>query len=357
MLRLPKLVLLVMGVGLLLHGLAAGALRAGGPALIGAEQFAHWHGPIMVCGFLGVVISLERATALKVWFGWAAPLLTGIGMGLFIVADYGPTGALIVLAGSLFHSLNQGLVLARQPNAANTIMLLGALIWVTANLLLLADYTVPQLVLLWMSFLLFTIIGERIELSRVLVPNALTQALLLIALLQLLVASAVALWDYSIGFRIYGLGLILAAIWAWHRDLAFRNYRLPGLSGYVAKALICGWAWCLLAGVLMLVFAGPSAGPLYDALLHAIFVGFIFSMIFGHAPIIFPGILGINIPYRPILYLPLGALQLFMLLRIGGDVLTIGWLKYWASMATAVIIPLFLLSMLSLIIRSASMKK
>ncbi|MDP6190081.1 MAG: hypothetical protein QF872_04670 [Gammaproteobacteria bacterium] len=357
MLRLPKILLLVMGVGLLLHGLAAGVLRAGGPALMGAGQFAHWHGPIMVCGFLGVVISLERATALKVWFGWAAPLLTGIGMGLFITADNGPTGALMVLAGSLFHSVNQGLVLARQVNAANGIMLLGALFWVAANLLLLAGYTPPELVLLWMNFLLLTIIGERIELSRVLVPKALTPILLLSTLLQLLGGSAMALLDYAMSFRIYGVGLLLAAVWAWQRDLAFRNYRLPGLSGYVAKALVCGWAWCLLAGILMLVFAGPSAGPVYDALLHAIFVGFIFSMIFGHAPIIFPAILGINIPYRPVLYLPLGALQLFMLLRIGGDMLAISWLKYWGSMATAIIIPLFLLSMLSLIISSATVKR
>ena len=38
-----------------------------------------------------------------------------------------------------------------------------------------------------------------------------------------------------------------------------------------------------------------SAGPRYDAMLHSIFLGFVFSMIFAHAPIILPTITGLAI--------------------------------------------------------------
>jgi len=46
------------------------------------------------------------------------------------------------------------------------------------------------------------------------------------------------------------------------------------------------------------VFGGvlvDTAG--YDAFLHAVLLGFVFAMIFGHAPIIFPAVLGIRIPF------------------------------------------------------------
>ena len=61
-----------------------------------------------------------------------------------------------------------------------------------------------------------------------------------------------------------------------------------------------------------------SAGPIYDAILHALFLGFTFGMIFGHAPIIFPAVLGRPLPYRPAFYLHLILLQATLLLRIGG---------------------------------------
>jgi hypothetical protein len=53
--------------------------------------------------------------------------------------------------------------------------------------------------------------------------------------------------------------------------------------------------------------------------LHAIFVGFVFSMIFGHAPVIFPGVVGIAIPFRRFFYVPLVLLHTGLLLRVGGD--------------------------------------
>lgn len=43
-----------------------------------------------------------------------------------------------------------------------------------------------------------------------------------------------------------------------------------------------------MSGALALMAGQQVAGPLYDAMLHTFFLGFVFGMIFGHAPIIFP---------------------------------------------------------------------
>jgi hypothetical protein len=42
---------------------------------------------------------------------------------------------------------------------------------------------------------------------------------------------------------------------------------------------------------------------LYDAMLHAVFLGFVISMVFAHASVIFPAVLGLPFEYRPAFYL------------------------------------------------------
>ena len=61
-------------------------------------------------------------------------------------------------------------------------------------------------------------------------------------------------------------------------------------------------------------------GPLFDATTHAVFLGFVITMIMAHAPLILPAVLRVRIPYHPALYAPMALLQLGLLLRVvGGD--------------------------------------
>jgi hypothetical protein len=74
--------------------------------------------------------------------------------------------------------------------------------------------------------------------------------------------------------------------------------------------------------MLWMIFGGRfPAGPLYDAMLHTMFIGFVFSMIFGHAPVSIPAIMGIPIKYSPIFYVHLGLLHISLALRVTGDLL------------------------------------
>jgi Ca2+/Na+ antiporter len=69
------------------------------------------------------------------------------------------------------------------------------------------------------------------------------------------------------------------------------------------------------------VLDDPTAGFGYDAVLHAVFLGFVFAMVFGHAPIILPAVVRLAVPFRRFFYVPLILLHFALLLRVVGDVL------------------------------------
>lgn len=87
-----------------------------------------------------------------------------------------------------------------------------------------------------------------------------------------------------------------------------------------------------------------SAGPRYDAMLHTIFLGFVFSMIFAHAPIILPTITGLSLPFQNIFYLHAALLHLSLIIRIAGDLSLSLSLQRWGGLLNAGAILLFLLS-------------
>ena len=61
----------------LLAGLWAGMLRLSWPLPLLASTVLPNHGPLMVTGFLGTLIGLERAVALKRRWPYGAPLCAG----------------------------------------------------------------------------------------------------------------------------------------------------------------------------------------------------------------------------------------------------------------------------------------
>jgi hypothetical protein len=120
----------------------------------------------------------------------------------------------------------------------------------------------------------------------------------------------------------------------------------------VAICLITGYFWLGLGGVLGIYYGGLIAGPSYDAFLHAIFVGFVISMIFGHGPIIFPAILDIPIRYTQTLYAPLVLLHISLFIRIMGDLIQVFQMRLFGGLLNGIAILLFLLIMAGQISRS-----
>ena len=61
-------------------GLDAALLRLNLPAPVTGAHLAALHGPLMLAGFLGTVISLERAVAARRRWAWVAPYAHAVGM-------------------------------------------------------------------------------------------------------------------------------------------------------------------------------------------------------------------------------------------------------------------------------------
>jgi hypothetical protein len=78
--------------------------------------------------------------------------------------------------------------------------------------------------------------------------------------------------------------------------------------------------------------------------LHAIFIGFVISMIFGHAPIILPAILGVPISFKAAWYLPLLLLHVSLALRVLADYLSLVSLRMWGRLLSEVAILWFLIA-------------
>jgi hypothetical protein len=292
--RLP---LLVLGFVSLALGVAGGLARLG--AAIPAPPAAiALHGALMVSGFLGTVIGLERAVALGRPWAYGAPLASGAGGICLILGLAVPGFALMALGAALLVAASVA-VLVRQPSLEMATLLAGAIAWLAGNLSLYAGLpAVPW----WIAFFALTIGGERLELSRYLKRPPAVRLQFLALVILLLVT--------PLEPRTLGLVLVLLAAWLLAYDLARVTVRQQGLARYIAVCLLSGYAWLALGGVLM------AAQVAYDAALHAIFVGFVFSMVFGHAPVILPAVLRVKLPYHPALYAPLALLHASLLARV-----------------------------------------
>lgn len=345
--RAPLVLLAVLA---LLAGLWAGLIRLGWTLPPLQPHLAGAHGPLMVAGFLGTVIGLERAVALGRRPAYAAPALTGAGGLALLIGLPSPLGPALVALGSLGLVVVNLALVRRQPSLFTFALTLGALAWLAGNLLWLVGWPVYRLALLWAGFLILTIAGERLELSRIGRPPPLAHSLFLVALGLFLAGLAAAALAPSWGPRLAGLGALALALWLARYDIARRTVRQPGATRYIALALLAGYLWLAFGGGLLLLRGLPPAGPLYDASLHALFLGFVFSMVFGHALLIFPGVMGLTLAFGRRLYLPLGLLHASLALRLLADLASGGTspLRLWAGALNALAVVAFFPLMLSL---------
>jgi hypothetical protein len=344
--RLP---LLALGMLALLAALWSGATRL--PFAL-PQPHAGWpllHGPLMVSAFLGTVIGLERAVGLGARWAYAAPLLTGLG-GLALIAGLPAPGAMglaaaLATGGSALLVLLFAGVVARQPASFTVTLAAGALAWLAGNALWLAGQPLHTVVPWWIAFLALTIAGERLELTRLQPPTRMGGRLFaaVAALLGAGLALGTAGWTQP-GLRVLGAALLALAAWLLRYDIARRTVRQRGLTRFMAVCLLGGYAWLAVAGLSLLL--APPAGPglRYDAALHAFFLGFVFAMIFGHAPVIFPAVLQRPMPYAPRFYAHLALLHASLLLRVGAD--WAGWWpgRQWGGLLGVAAIALFLVS-------------
>lgn len=331
---------IALAIFALVFAMWAGLLRMGWN-LPTFENLALAHGPLMVSGFLGVLIPLERAVAIRQKWIFSVPIIAGFGwISLFFVPF---AGAALLTLGSLGTLVILGVMVHREPHTHTIAMAFGALAWVVGNVLWMIGMPIFQVVFWWIAFLVLTIGGERLELSRVLRPTPSQIRLFSLFAAALLIGVILATFNLDDGSRLSGIAMLGLALWFLGNDLARRNLRHPNpLTRYIAICLFSGFVWLGVSGGMFLYFGALYAGPLYDATLHAIFVGFVMVMIFGHAPIIFPAILGAQIKFYPVFYVHLVLLHLSLIIRILGNLNSQFVLRNWGGLLNEIAIFLFL---------------
>lgn len=297
----------------------------------------------MVFAFIGTLVVLERAVAARRWWGYSAPAALGLG-GLALLSPLplavGQSGFVLGFVALL---TVYRVVWARQPSMAIAIQALGALSGLTSAILWLSGVVIPLLTPSMSAFLVLTIVGERLELSRVspTVTPRVERLAFACGVAIAVTALAAPLWP-AVGYPLFGATLLALVVWLFVYDVATRLVRATGLARYMAVCLLVGYGWLLVAGGIWLVGGPVISGAAYDAVLHSVFLGFVMSMIMAHAPVILPAVIRRPLPYRWFLYLPVALLHVSLALRVlVGDGRGIAEVVQWGGALNVVAVLLF----------------
>ena len=334
--RWLRIIPLAAAVGSLVTGLWVGLARLEVLVPSGAHTLAEFHGALMISGFLGTLISLERSVAIGRWWAYTAPALSTIGAVALIVERPALAGYAFLFAGIAL-TFNSSVIVARQPALFTFTLTVASACWAGGTFLWINGGSVADVTGWWIAFLILTIAAERLELSRVLSPPRSSQ--LIFAFAAALIITGMVRGELGAQAAPFsGGGLLLATAWLVRHDVAIRTIRLSAQPRFSAACLLAGYFWLGVAGLLLVVVPPNSTAFSYDAAVHAVTIGFVLSMIFGHAPIILPAVVGLRVQYRAAAYVPLALLHLSVLLRITADLFD--WIEVRAVSGPATILAL-----------------
>ena len=341
--------LFTAGMGLLL-GLYTSLIRLGLAVPAAFELGAMAHCPLMINGFLATLISLERGAALEKLWAYIGPVSFAFSTFL-LMFGFLETGGFFLLLGSVSLFIIMVHLCRIQSVNHHYIMAGGALALLIGNILFILNTPVFELVGWWVAFPLLTIFGERLELNRIMRPPQKAVHLFTFLIgLWILTLAAIHL-DRDIAWNAGSLLIIAIACWLIRYDVARRTIKSVEWTRYSAWALLTGYGWLIIGGLLGIIYGLPNAGWAYDAILHIFFVGFVFSMIFAHAAVIIPSLTGKLVPYSSYFWLPMMLLHGFLLIRITGDLLFYSELRLAGSHGNMAAILLFLSGIIIQLIR------
>ena len=298
------------------------------------------HGALMVGSFLTTVILLERAVTFKNKLVLLLPFINGCS-GVLFVAGYPVLAQYFLLAGSIGFCAMVLYFIYHYKELYYYLFFAGAFSLTMGNWLLIKTGFYPVAVPWWMGYLLFTIVAERLELSRFLRVTTFQQNLLNGSLLIAFIGLLLPFHLY--GNIVFAAGLTLAAVWLFKFDMAIQSIKRAGQHRYSGIVLLAGYVWLLVTAFFLM--AGNVNAFYYDATLHSFFIGFVISMIFSHAPIILPAVLKLPVkPYRPVLYVWFLLMQLSLITRMIADVKAMPLVRKYAGMINGLTLLLFFIT-------------
>ena len=344
--RAVTVLLLACVATALVAGIAGGLLRVG--VIVPGAADAAWparaalaHAALMMGGFMGTVIGIERAVAARRVLAWTAPAAAGAAALCLLAGAVVPAGWLLVAASLAFAAVNVHLW-QRQQAAHTGLLVASAVAWLAGNLLFAWQGTTAAVLAWWFAFLVTTIAAERLEMTRLMRRRPGAQPALFAILAAMAGGAALTTFAPAAGGVLFGAALLALAGWLFAFDIARRTVRAHGLSRYMALCLLTGYAWLATGGVAWAATALRL--PARDGALHALGLGFIVSMVMGHAPVILPAIARVKLEFGRFFYLPLAILHLSLLARLAGGFFQFTWKRDGA-----------LLNVLALVLFAATM--
>ena len=247
MINLRRLPFLLLAIVSLITGLATGLNRMGWDLNI-VHTSLH-HGAIMVGGFLGTLISLEKIIPWKKKFLYLIPVLGGASV-LFFFGDM-PLISFVLLilasAGLAGVFLHYCLV---EKNLIYLLMLWGALCWMIGNVTLASTIFYPTAFPWWLGFILFIITAERLELTKFL-PVTKANKRWLVPFLIVYIAGVLRSFHGG-GQQISGIALIAVAVWLMKYDIVGLAIKKSKLQRFIGIALLGGYVSMRLRAFLCL---------------------------------------------------------------------------------------------------------
>lgn len=342
---LRRVALLMLAALSLVAALLGALALLGVPSTPAGPRLAGSHGLLMTLGFLGTLVALERAVALDRWWAYLSPAASGVA-GLLLVSGAWREAALVLtLLAALVYLAVYVELLRLDPSLHTFVQASGGLGWLLAATLLVLGRPIADATAGLTAFLVLTVVGERLELARLGNLTRGKKITFVIAAGLFGAGIVLAVVQPNLGLRLGGVGLVALAAWLGLYDIARRTVRIPGVTRFIALCLLAGYVWLAVGGAAWLAW-GIDAAPLQrDAMLHAIFLGFVISMVFGHAPVILPAVLRVPLPYRRWFYGHFLLLQAGLLVRVvAGDVVGQTWGWQVGGVLTVLAVLLFLLA-------------
>jgi hypothetical protein len=186
----------------------------------------------------------------------------------------------------------------------------------------------PEVALQALTFPIAVIAAERLEMSFLLKKAG--SRFVLFGMIGWCLLWNVVTWRGIPNLTVMGgITLLLVMSIAFY-DAALRvsKKQTDGLHKFLKTALMLSYVWLFLGAVAMTASSKISSAIFKDVLFHLIGLGFIFTMILGHAPLILSAALG-KLPPKKAPMIPFLIFQTATTLRILGDFALLKSVPLW----------------------------
>lgn len=271
----------------LLAGLGAGLTRLGwNTSFLPGSSLSFRHGALLVSVLLTALAGLELARRQRTWV-YLSPLLAAAGGLWMCFAPFARPPLVLLLVAAAFLLLFSILGARGRAPMAAPCRIAGAAFLLVGNGQLFPGMPSHVVTSWWFGFVLFSLLGLHLDRGD---TTAGAKGRILLIVLALCALAGAAMKNYALGVefidpsslapwqrwggdRLLGLVMASAAIWLAVNERGDSWSRLCVLGGST---------FLTLAGLIALYTGEILAGPIYEATVHAFFVGFATSLILAH---------------------------------------------------------------------------